>query len=82
MTTTIGQRGQLVIPLTIRARRRIQPGDDFEVIADDDDLDMILLRRIRPAANAGLVRHLASCPYKGALSATARRPERMRKVRL
>lgn len=82
MTTNIGQRGQLVLPKAIRASRKIQPGDDFEVTADEDDFDLILLRRIRPAANAGLVKHLAACPHKGSLSRPVRRPERMRKVRL
>jgi AbrB family looped-hinge helix DNA binding protein len=61
MTTNLGQRGQLVIPKAIRTERNLQPGDDFEVIADEDDADLILLRRIRPAANAGLVEHLATC---------------------
>ena len=74
----MGQRGQLVIPKAIRASRKIQPGDDFEVIADEDDFDLILLRRIRPAANAGLVKHLAAYPLKGPLAAPIRRAEPMR----
>ena len=82
MTTNIGQRGQIVLPKAIRTSRKIQPGDDFEVIADEDDFDLILLRRIRPTANAGLVQHLAACPHKGPLAAPARRREPMRKVRL
>ena len=82
MTTNIGQRGQLVIPKAIRASRGILPGDDFEVIADEDDLDLILLRRIRPAANAGLIEHLAACPLKGPLPIPVRRREPMRKTRL
>ena len=82
MTTNIGQRGQLVLPKAIRTSRKIQPGDDFEVIADDDDFDLILLRRIRPAVNAGLVKHLSICPYKEPLSTPARRREQMRKVKL
>jgi AbrB family looped-hinge helix DNA binding protein len=82
MTTNIGQRGQLVIPKAIRTSRGIRPGDDFEVIGDEDDYDLILLRRIRPTANSGLVDHLGACPDKGALLAPARRRERMRKVRL
>ena len=82
MTTNIGPRGQLVIPKAIRTSRKIQPGDDFEVIADEDDLDLILLRRIRRAANAGLVKHLENCPSKGALRKPARRAERMRRLRL
>jgi AbrB family looped-hinge helix DNA binding protein len=82
MTTNIGQRGQLVIPKAIRTSRKIQAGDDFEVIADEDDFDLILLRRIRPAANAGLVKHLAGCPVEGPLRPPARRREPMRKVRV
>lgn len=79
MTTNIGQRGQVVIPKAIRVSRRIQPGDDFEVIADEDDFDLILLRRIRRAANAGLVAHLSRCPHRGMLAVPPRRREPMRK---
>jgi AbrB family looped-hinge helix DNA binding protein len=82
VTTNLGQRGQLVIPKTIRTERKLQPGDDFEVIADEDDTDLILLRRIRPAANAGLVEHLAACPQRGGLRAPVRRREAMRRVRV
>ena len=80
MTTNLGQRGQLVIPKVIRTERQLQPGDDFEVIMDEDDADLILLRRIRPAANAGLVEHLAACPHRGRLPRPARRREPMRQV--
>jgi len=82
MTTIMGERGQIVLPKEIRTSRRIQPGDDFEVIADEDDFDLILLRRLRPAANAGLVKHLTDCPLKGPLPVPSRRSEKMRKVRL
>jgi AbrB family looped-hinge helix DNA binding protein len=82
MTTVIGQRGQVVIPKAIRTSRKIQPGDDFEISADGDDFDLILLRRIRPSANAGLVDHLVSCPHKGLFSTPSRRRESMRRVRL
>jgi AbrB family looped-hinge helix DNA binding protein len=82
MTAHVGQSGEVVIPNAIRASRGIEPGDDFEVIADEDDHDLILLRRIRPAANAGLVEHLAACPYKGPLPISSRRCEPMRKARL
>ncbi len=82
MTTNIGQRGQLVIPKAIRASRNIEAGDDFEVTVDEDDFDLILLRRIRTQANAGLVDCLRACPVKGALARPPRRAEPMRKVRL
>lgn len=82
VTTNIGQRGQLVIPKAIRQSRRIEPGDDFEVSTDEDDFDLILLRRIRPAANAGLVEHLSACPHKGSLPVPRRGREPMRRPRL
>ena len=82
MTTNIGQRGQLVIPKEIRTSRQIQPGDDFEVIVDEDDFDLILLRRIRPRANTGLVEHLVAFPHKGPLPAVRRRREPMRHLPL
>jgi AbrB family looped-hinge helix DNA binding protein len=82
MTTRLGQRGQLVIPKVIRIERKLQPGDDFEVIVDEDDADLILLRRIRPAGNAGLVEHWAACPHPGRLPRPARLREPMRQVRV
>ncbi len=82
MTTNMGQRGQLVIPKAIRTSRQLQPGDDFEVIVDADDLDLIMLRRIRPRANAGLVEHLAACPHKSPLPAIERPRDAMRHLPL
>jgi AbrB family looped-hinge helix DNA binding protein len=80
MRTNLGQRGQLVIPKALRTKWKLQPGDDFEVTVDEDDGDLILLRRIRPAANAGLVEHLSACPQRGELRGPARRREPMRPV--
>ncbi len=71
-----------MIPKAIRESRQIEPGDDFEVIADDEDSDLILLRRIRPSANAGLVEHLAACPHKGPLPMPVRRRETMPRPKL
>jgi AbrB family looped-hinge helix DNA binding protein len=82
VTTNVGQRGQVVLPKAIRTSRQIEPGDDFEVTVDEDDFDLILLRRIRPSANAGLVKHLLACPGKGSRPRPRRRPEPMRKVKL
>ena len=82
MTTHVGQRGEVVIPKAIRTIRKIAPGDNFEVMADEDDFDLILLRRIRPAANAGLVEYLAACSHKVLLPRPDRRREPMRKPRL
>ena len=46
MTTNIDQLGQLLLPKATRVSRKIEPGDDFEILADEDDFDLILLRRI------------------------------------
>jgi hypothetical protein len=51
-------------------------------MADEDDFDLILLRRIRPAANAGLVEHLAACSHNVLLPRPDRRRQPMRKPRL
>jgi len=75
MKTKIGRRGEFMIPQAIRTSRRIRPGDAFEIISDEDDIDLIWLRRIRPTVNAGLVDHLMTCPVRGPLPAPARRKE-------
>jgi AbrB family looped-hinge helix DNA binding protein len=77
MTTKMGHRGEIVLPKAIRVSRGFQPGDDFEIIADEDDVDLILLRRIRVTANWGLVKHLSSSPFKGPLLAPKRKAEEM-----
>lgn len=60
MTTVLSQKGQIVLPVPVRKRLRLVPGDDFEVIVEDDDT--ITLRRVRGPANRGLVDHLLACP--------------------
>jgi AbrB family looped-hinge helix DNA binding protein len=60
MTTTLSQKGQIVLPGAVRERLHLQPGDDFEVTVEDDET--ISLRRIARPANHGLVDWLLSCP--------------------
>lgn len=60
-TTVLSKKGQLVLPAEVRAKLGLRPGDDFEVLVDDDGT--IRLRRISTPANAGLVQHLFSCPH-------------------
>ena len=61
MTTTISEKGQLVIPKPIRQRRQIRAGDDFEVLAPDGTED-IVLRKVRRAPNKGLADLLLRFP--------------------
>lgn len=60
MTTVLSKKGQIVLPNFVRERMRLEPGQDFEVLIDDEDT--ILLRRISQPPNHGLVDHLLACP--------------------
>ncbi len=60
MTTVLSQKGQLVLPASVRERLELCPGDDFEISIEDDDT--ILLRRISSPPNSGLVDLLLSAP--------------------
>lgn len=60
MTTVLSQKGQIVLPNLVRERMQLKPGQDFEVLIDDEDT--ILLRRISRPPNHGLVDHLLNCP--------------------
>ena len=60
MTTVLSQKGQIVLPGSIRQQLDLQPGDDFQVCVEDDDT--ITLRRITRPANRGLVDLLLACP--------------------
>jgi AbrB family looped-hinge helix DNA binding protein len=61
MTTVLSKKGQIVLPSAVREQLHLEPGQDFEVLVDDDDT--ILLRRISRRPNQGLIDHLLACPY-------------------
>lgn len=60
MTTVLSQKGQIVLPNSVREQMHLEPGQDFEVLIEDEDT--ILLRRISQPPNHGLVDHLLACP--------------------
>ncbi len=60
MTTVMSQKGQVVLPASVREKLDLQPGDDFEILLEDDD--SILLRRVSRPPNSGLIDHLLSAP--------------------
>ena len=55
MTTTLGKKGQVVIPQELRRRANLKPGDDFSVSGDSSG--RIVLEKIpREPARAKLVK--------------------------
>ena len=60
MTTVLSQKGQIVLPASVREKLHLVVGDDFEIGIEDDDT--ITLRRINSPANRGLVDLLLACP--------------------
>jgi AbrB family looped-hinge helix DNA binding protein len=61
MTTVLSKKGQIVLPSAVREQLHLEPGQDFEVIIDDEDT--IMLRRINRPPNHGLIELLQACPY-------------------
>ena len=63
MTTTLSQKGQVVIPQEVRNKLRLRPGDDFIVLYSETG--DILLRPIRRKNGKGLIEGLrALCGLK------------------
>ena len=63
MKTTVSTKGQIVLPVTLRQRDGIEPGQEFEV--ERIDRGAYRLVRCEPRANDGLVDWLLACPEKG-----------------
>jgi AbrB family looped-hinge helix DNA binding protein len=56
VTTTLSQKGQVVIPQEVRNKLRLRPGDDFIVLCSETG--DILLRPIRRKNYKGLIKGL------------------------
>jgi bifunctional DNA-binding transcriptional regulator/antitoxin component of YhaV-PrlF toxin-antitoxin module len=82
MTTPLTSDRQIVLPRKLCAERKLRAGDHFAVIADEDDADVILLWRVKPAVRDDLLDVLLACPVKGLMPRIKRGKEPMRKVRL
>jgi len=62
MKTTLSSKGQLVLPLELRQRDAIEPGEQFDVIRIDCGVYQLVRRA--PPANLGVVDWLLACPEK------------------
>ncbi len=63
MQTRISSKGQIVLPVALRERDHIRPGQCFEI--ERVDAGRYLLTKQPLADNQGLVEWLLSCPEKG-----------------
>ncbi|MEI9895204.1 MAG: AbrB/MazE/SpoVT family DNA-binding domain-containing protein [Chthoniobacter sp.] len=60
MTTVLSKSGQIVLPLLVRQKLRLSPGEEFDVTIKDEE--MITLRRVSRPPNWGLADLLLACP--------------------
>ena len=60
MMTVLSQKGQIVLPVPILRELDLSPGDDFEVLIEEEN--SITLRRVSRPANSGLIDLLFACP--------------------
>jgi len=65
MTTTITANGAVVLPRKVRQEKKLRVGDELEVLTDEDEPNVIMLRRVQKAPNEGLLDVLRACPVKG-----------------
>jgi AbrB family looped-hinge helix DNA binding protein len=63
MNTTISSKGQIVLPVELRQRDRIVPGQRFEI--ERLEAGRYLLKKQEAPDNEGLVDWLLACPEKG-----------------
>jgi AbrB family looped-hinge helix DNA binding protein len=61
--TVVSSKGQIVLPVELRKRDRVAPGQRFEI--ERLEPGRYLLARIAGTDNEGVVDWLLSCPTKG-----------------
>ncbi len=82
MTTMLTEERQIVLPRKLCSQNKLRTGDHFKVIPDEDDPNVIVLRRVDKRSKDDLLSILLACPVKGFMPRVKRRKEPMRKVRL
>ena len=65
VTTTMTNNGHIVIPQKLRRQKKLRAGDELEFLPDDDDPNIIVLRRVPKTPGPSWVDVLLACPEKG-----------------
>lgn len=63
MKTTISSKGPIVLPVELRNRDHIEPGQEFAI--ERIESGQYLLKKLPSGDTSGLVDWLLSCPDKG-----------------
>lgn len=79
MKTTITKKGQIVIPAKIRHRRKIKPGQQFEVVDKSNEIKLIPIETIPISKAKGW---LISSKSTAELLAESRRKEDKKEKRI
>ncbi len=75
MTSTLSEKGQIVIPQGVRVRQGFHPGDDFTI---HEEPGAVTFKKIPQRRNKGLADLLYSCPHKGWFTPPVRDPNNSR----
>ena len=54
-----------MLPRKVRQKKKLHTGDELEILLDDDEPNVIMLRRVQLMPNTGLLDVLRACPSKG-----------------
>jgi AbrB family looped-hinge helix DNA binding protein len=60
MTAVLSSDGNLPLPQSVRDQLHLQPGDDLDIIVEEDE---IILRRVAPPSGGDWLDTLLACPY-------------------
>jgi AbrB family looped-hinge helix DNA binding protein len=71
LTAKISTNGQIVLPMKLRERNKVRAGDTFEFI-EGDEPDVLIMRKIAPRPNDGLIEALLACPHQFSIPARHR----------
>jgi len=61
MTTTVGSKGQIILPAEIRVRHHFRPGDVLSIEERDEE---IVLKKLKRKRKKSLVQWMLECPAK------------------